>query len=55
LRTGEVKNAYDGLAPREGTSANARKLQARAGAGGATLSLSVGDGTIAIRTLSGAQ
>jgi len=55
LRTGEVKNAYDGLAPREGTSANPRKLQARAGAGGAALSFSVADETITIRQLSGQQ
>ena len=48
LRAGRVENAYAGLAPREHTQATERSLQARAGAGGATLSFTVGDGTLRI-------
>ena len=48
LRTGRVENAYAGLAPREHTQATERSLQGRAGAGGATLSFTVGDGTLRI-------
>ena len=54
LRLGEIKNAYDGLTSREGAASNPRLLQGRAGSGGAKLSFTVGDGTIAIKQLSGA-
>lgn len=53
LRAGRVENSYAGLAPRERTKATERSLQGRAGAGGATLSLTVGDGTITIRQADG--
>ena len=55
LRLGGIKNAYDDLAAREGAATNPRLLQARAGSGGAKLSFTVGDGTIAIKPLSGTQ
>ena len=55
LRLGEIKNSYPGLAPREGGGITPRLVQARAGAGGAKISLVVGDGTIAIKSASGAQ
>ncbi|HEY0544895.1 MAG TPA: hypothetical protein VGC91_05810 [Pyrinomonadaceae bacterium] len=50
LRTGKVENAYTALEPREDTKATERSLQARAGAGGAVLILTVGDGTINIKS-----
>ena len=49
LRAGRIENAYPGLAPRERTTPTERALQARAGNGGATLSFTVGDGTLRIR------
>ncbi len=52
LRLGEIKNAYDGLAAREGEATNPRLFLGRAGSGGAKLSFTVGDGTITIRNLS---
>ncbi len=55
LRLGEIKNSYPGLAPREGGGITPRLVQARAGAGGAKVSFVVGDGTIAIKSTSGAQ
>jgi len=55
LRTGRVENAYAGLTPREDTKATERSLQARAGAGGAILSFTVGDGTLRIKQASGEQ
>lgn len=48
LRTGRVVNAYAGLAARERTQPTERSLQGRAGAGGASLSFIVGDGTLRI-------
>ena len=48
LRAGRVENSFAGLSPRERTQAAERSLRARAGQGGATLSLTVGDGTIRI-------
>ena len=48
LRAGRVENAYPGLAPRERTHATERSLHGRAGQGGATLSFTVGDGTVRI-------
>jgi hypothetical protein len=48
LRAGRVENSFAGLSPRERTQTTERSLHARAGQGGATLSLTVGDGTIRI-------
>lgn len=50
LRTGRIENSLPGLAPRERTQATERSLQARVGGGGATLSLTVGDGMLRIKT-----
>jgi hypothetical protein len=55
LRAGRVENAYPGLAPRERTTPDERSLQGRAGQGGATLSFTVGDGTLLIRQVSSKQ
>ena len=49
LRAGRVENAYTGLTPRERTSPTERSLQARSGQGGATLSFTLGDGTLRIK------
>jgi hypothetical protein len=49
LRTGKVVNDSTALTPREDTSATERSLQGRAGAGGAVLVFTVGDGTINIK------
>jgi hypothetical protein len=48
LRTGEVKNTFPGLEPRERNSIGPRSVRARAGSGGALLTFTVGDGTIQI-------
>ena len=48
LGTGRVENLYAGLTPRERTHADERNLQGRAGQGGATLSLTVVNGTLRI-------
>ena len=50
LRLGEIKNSYAGLTPREGTASNPRLLLGRAGAGGAKLSFTVGDGALEIKS-----
>jgi hypothetical protein len=55
LRIGEVKNSYAGLTSREGPGNNPRLLLGRAGAGGAKLSFTVGDGTLEIKSLSAGQ
>ena len=55
LRTGRVENAYAGLTPRERTQATERSLHGRAGEGGATLSFTVGDGTLRILQATGKQ
>lgn len=55
LHAGRVENAYAGLAPREGTKPTERTLEARAGQGGATLSLTVGDGTLRLTQSGGRQ
>jgi hypothetical protein len=55
LRTGEVKNAYPNLEPRERTTITPQSLQARAGNGGGTLTFTVGEGTIQINQVSGKQ
>lgn len=49
LRTGEVKNTFSGIGPRERGSITQRSVRARAGSGGATLNFTVGDGTIQIK------
>jgi hypothetical protein len=46
LRTGQLDNSVAALIPRERTTATPRSLKGRAGAGGATLSFTVGDGTL---------
>lgn len=55
LRTGEVKNTFPDLAPRERNSIESRSVRARAGSGGAMLTFTVGDGTIQIGTVGGKQ
>jgi hypothetical protein len=55
LRTGEVKNAYPNLEPRERNSITPQSLRARAGNGGGALSFTVGEGTIQIRQVSSKQ
>jgi hypothetical protein len=55
LRTGEVKNTFPGLEPRERNSIAPRSVRARAGSGGAMLTFTVGDGTIQIGTVSNRQ
>ena len=54
LRTGRIANDA-GLAPRERTKPTERTLQARAGNGGATLSFTVGDGTLRIKQAGSGQ
>ncbi|MDQ1525169.1 MAG: hypothetical protein QOE47_3093 [Pyrinomonadaceae bacterium] len=57
LRTGRVENNHPALLPRSGggsnnnNAPNARQLRARAGSGGATLSLELGDGVLRITQL----
>jgi hypothetical protein len=55
LRTGEVKNAYANLEPRERNSITSQSLRARAGNGGASLTFIVGDGTIQVLQLGSKQ
>jgi hypothetical protein len=55
LRTGEVKNAYPNLEPLERNSITPQSLRARAGNGGGTLTLTVGEGTIQINQVSSKQ
>lgn len=56
LRNGRVENTHPGLAPRDDAPApTERSLHARAGNGGATLSLTVGDGTLRIKPLGSQQ
>jgi hypothetical protein len=50
LRTGQIDNAYPALEPREDTNATPRSLKGRAGAGGAVLVFTVGDGNINIKS-----
>lgn len=49
LRTGQIENGVATLEPRERTEITARSIKARAGAGGATLSFTVGDGTLHLK------
>jgi hypothetical protein len=55
LRTGEVKNGYPNLEPLERNGITAQSVRARAGNGGGTLTLTVGDGTIQIDQVSSKQ
>lgn len=55
LRAGRIDNTYSGLAPRERTTPTERSLQGRAGNGGATLSFTVGDGTLRIKQVESKQ
>jgi hypothetical protein len=48
LRMGEVRNSYPNFEPRERNGITPRSIRVRAGSGGATLSFTVGDGTIQI-------
>jgi hypothetical protein len=48
LRVGRVENLYPALAPRDGAKPTDRALRARAGAGGAPLKFTVGDGNLRI-------
>lgn len=49
LRAGRVENQHPALAPRERTHSTERTLHARGGQGGATLSFTLGDGTLRLR------
>jgi hypothetical protein len=49
LRAGQIANSYEGLEPRDNTTPNQVKASLRAGAGGGSFNLTVGDGTIVIR------
>ena len=55
LRSGQIENSYAALAPRERTTMTPRSIKARAGAGGPTLSFTVGDGTLRIKQISSEQ
>lgn len=49
LRIGQIENNYAELIPRERTTPTPRSLKSRAGAGGITFALTVGDGNIKIQ------
>jgi hypothetical protein len=49
LRVGKIVNTYEGLAAREKPGITERTVRARAGAGGAYLRFTVGDGTVNIK------
>lgn len=51
LRTGQIENNYAALTPRERTTQTPQSLRARAGAGGPTLSFTIGDGTLRIKSV----
>ena len=53
LRAGRIENTADMLVPRERETPTERALRARAGSGGATLSFTVGDGTLRFKTVTG--
>ena len=54
LRLGEIKHEFADLQPLERNSITPKSMHARAGSGGATLSFTIGDGTIVIKQ-SGSQ
>jgi len=49
LRIGKIENSHPGLEVRERPGLTEKVVRARAGAGGATLKFTVGDGTISIK------
>jgi hypothetical protein len=49
LRSGKIDNSFDGLQLRENQGQTPHKIKARAGAGGASFNLTVGDGVIYIK------
>ena len=49
LRSGQIVDSYGGLEPREKPGITPQNIKARAGAGGASFQLTVGDGTIYIK------
>jgi hypothetical protein len=49
LRSGRIENGYAELVPQERTSFTSRSIRGRAGAGGATFSFKVTDGTLRIK------
>lgn len=49
LRSGQISDSYGGLEPREKPGITPQNMKARAGTGGASLQLTVGDGTIIIK------
>lgn len=49
LRSGQIENGYAELVPQERTTFTQRSIRARAGAGGASLSFRVTDGTLSIK------
>ena len=53
LRSGKIVNTYEGLEARERPGLTEQKIRARAGAGGASLRLTVGDGTVYVRKAGG--
>ena len=51
LRTGQIKNTFADLQPTSRNSIQPSSMRARAGSGGATLTLTVGDGSIEIKNM----
>jgi hypothetical protein len=49
LRAGQIENTYTELVPQERTTFTTRSIRGRAGAGGATLTFKVTDGTLKIK------
>ena len=49
LRSGQIENSYQGIAPRERPGLTPRSIKGRAGAGGAFFNFTVGDGTLRIK------
>ncbi len=55
VRSGEIRSTFPGLEPRDRASIGPRSVRARAGSGGALLTLTVGDGMIQIGSVSSKQ
>ena len=49
LRSGQIENSYEELVPHERTTFTPKSIKGRAGAGGATLTFKVTDGTLRIK------
>ena len=49
LRSGQIENSYEELVPHERTTFTPKSIRGRAGAGGATLTFKVTDGTLRIK------